>query len=211
MRTQCCQPTFGSAQCNDCPLTAPLYRQQEEAMTDRDKPAAETPRTDVSHRCPNCGAFPVSRPGSLERELTALRAENERLANDAMMLAGAILHCPECGGFRCHVLPCGIGDLIHKYAALAQPEGWIPVSERLPELEQVVIVHYPNGYDGSPVYAWGARCDDSEGWLWGVGSGRSGIHPKENADFNDIEVDDDYKVTHWMLLPPAPPAGEGKG
>lgn len=26
MRHQCCQPTFGSPQCFDCPLTAPLYR-----------------------------------------------------------------------------------------------------------------------------------------------------------------------------------------
>src|SRR3990167_7914347 len=100
-------------------------------------------------------------------------------------------------------------ELAAAQSALAEKERWIPVSERLPGLEQVVLVHFASGYDGSPVYAWGARCDDSEGWLWGISSSRSGIHPKENADFNDIEADDDYKVTHWMPLPapPASPAG----
>lgn len=27
MRTQCCNPPMGSVQCNDCPLTVPVYRQ----------------------------------------------------------------------------------------------------------------------------------------------------------------------------------------
>lgn len=43
MRTQCCQPVFGSPQCNDCPLTVPLYpiyRQPAPSQTG-------TPRTDA--------------------------------------------------------------------------------------------------------------------------------------------------------------------
>lgn len=29
MRKRCCQPPFGSVQCQDCPLTAPMYRDSQ--------------------------------------------------------------------------------------------------------------------------------------------------------------------------------------
>ena len=34
--------------------------------------------SDTPHTCPNCGAFPVTRPGALERELAAALADAER-------------------------------------------------------------------------------------------------------------------------------------
>jgi len=34
---------------------------------------------------------------------------------------------------------------------------WISVSERLPDLNQIVLVCYPSASDGKPIYAWGAR------------------------------------------------------
>lgn len=88
---------------------------------------------------------------------------------------------------------------------------WISVKTRLPPLDAVVLIAYPSGYDGSPVYSWGARIDDSEGWCWGAG-GRFGVRPDKDPGWNDIEVDDDYPVTHWQPLPKppteAPKAGE---
>lgn len=83
--------------------------------------------------------------------------------------------------------------------------GWIPVKRKLPAIDRIVMVAYPSGFDGSPIYAWGARIDDGDGWCWGVRTGYcSGIHPTETANWNGIEVDDDYKVTHWAPLLRAP-------
>jgi hypothetical protein len=82
---------------------------------------------------------------------------------------------------------------------------WISVKTRLPPLDETVLIAYPSGYDGKPVYAWGARVDDSEGWLWGRGGG-FGVRPDKGIGYNDIEADDDYPVTHWMPLPRPPTA-----
>ena len=81
---------------------------------------------------------------------------------------------------------------------------WVAVGERLPEIEQTVLVCFPSGYDGKPVYAWGARVDDSDGWLWGISSSFSGIRPDYSTGNNDISADDDYQVSHWMPLPSPP-------
>jgi hypothetical protein len=87
----------------------------------------------------------------------------------------------------------------------ASGAGWRDVKAELPPLEQVVIIRYPSWYDGGDVFAWGARVDDGEGWLWGVKTGYdASVRPSEDASWNDIEVDDDYPVTHWMHLPSAP-------
>ena len=83
---------------------------------------------------------------------------------------------------------------------------WISVKDKLPPFEKVVMVCYPSGFDGKPVYAFGARLDDSEGWLWGTQSGYcSGVCPGEDAGRNSIEADDDYPVQFWRALdePPA--------
>ena len=80
---------------------------------------------------------------------------------------------------------------------------WISVKHRLPPFEKAVIVCTPSGYDGAPVYSWGARVDGGEGWLWAVG-GRWGVRTDKDASWNNIEADDDYKVTHWMPMPRPP-------
>ncbi len=79
---------------------------------------------------------------------------------------------------------------------------WIRVEDRLPEIEVVVMVRYVSEFDKSDIYAFGARCDDVDGWLWGVA--RTDINITKDAGWNDVEADDDYPVTHWMPLPDAP-------
>lgn len=83
--------------------------------------------------------------------------------------------------------------------------GWRSVDTELPPFNTVVIVRYASGYDGGDVFAWGARLEDCDGWLWGlkVGYGAS-IRPSEDASWNGVDADDDYQVTHWMPLPAAP-------
>jgi hypothetical protein len=81
---------------------------------------------------------------------------------------------------------------------------WISVKDRLPDLEQVVLVCFPSDYNEKPQYAWGARLDDTEGWVWGIKNGYGSLDPAADAAWNDIECDDDYRVSHWQPLP-APP------
>lgn len=88
MRTQCCQPPFGSIQCNDCPLTAPIFRLTK----------AETPRTDAICITPIMGGTVTEHKWdklqalarSLEREnaelrrkLEAVRELNDLRANES--------------------------------------------------------------------------------------------------------------------------------
>ncbi len=80
---------------------------------------------------------------------------------------------------------------------------WISVKDRLPKLDETVLVCRRSGYDGAPVYMFGARIYEDEGWLWGCG-GKFGVTPGDDTSRNDIEADDDYKITHWMALPRAP-------
>jgi len=80
---------------------------------------------------------------------------------------------------------------------------WISVKKKLPPLDRTVMVCLRSGYDGSPVYRWGARVDDYDGWLWGCG-GQFGVTPGDDPCQNNIEADDDYQVTHWRSLPAAP-------
>lgn len=73
---------------------------------------------------------------------------------------------------------------------------WIDVKDKLPPLDEVVLVHYPS-HDNFPVYNWGARVDDGEGWCWGVKGGYgASLRIDKDCSWNDIEVDDDYPVTH---------------
>lgn len=75
---------------------------------------------------------------------------------------------------------------------------WISVDERLPPIDQAVLVAHKSGYDGKPILAFGARLDGDEGWCWGVG-GQYGIR-LDNDSANDIHADDEYVVTHWAPL-----------
>lgn len=92
---------------------------------------------------------------------------------------------------------------------------WIAVEDRLPEFKQTVLVRYPSGYDLSHVYAFGGRVEGENengepAWCWGIKQGYGGIQPGKDTDYNDVECEDDYPVTHWMPLP-APPSAEAKG
>lgn len=81
---------------------------------------------------------------------------------------------------------------------------WISVKDRLPEIDALVMVCFPN-YQGRPQYCWGARIDDAEGWLWGVASGLGGhIDPGRDIAWNSVEADDDYPVQFWRTLPDPP-------
>lgn len=87
---------------------------------------------------------------------------------------------------------------------------WISVETRLPKLDTIVLV-CRRRHDGSAIYSFGARVDDSEGWCWGVKAGYgSCISIEEEASWNDIEVDDDYQVTHWQTLPKPPYTSKAK-
>lgn len=85
---------------------------------------------------------------------------------------------------------------------------WVSVKNRLPKIDRVVIVCWSSGYDGRPVYSWGARVQDDERWLWGIYG--SNIDPRDDAARSGIEVDDDYPVTHWMPSPRPPLRPRGK-
>lgn len=88
---------------------------------------------------------------------------------------------------------------------------WISVKDKLPDLDQVVMVCWPSGYDGKPLYAWGARLDDAEGWLWGVAPGGCAwISPGEDAAESGIEADDDYPVQFWKPLEAPPQLSNGE-
>ena len=99
---------------------------------------------------------------------------------------------------------------VHPPAA-TEGAGWVSVEERLPEIDVVVLTCRESGFDGRPIYAFGARVDEGDGWLWGISDQRNGCDPAQDAHGNDVEVDDDYKVTHWMPLPAAPPAKHPSG
>ena len=94
-------------------------------------------------------------------------------------------------------------------AAIAECRRWTPVEDALPDIDQIVQVRFPRGYDGADVYAYGARIRGDIGcWLWGIQTSRGGIVIGETPSWSDIKADDDYPVTHWAPLLPPPPEGE---
>jgi hypothetical protein len=94
--------------------------------------------------------------------------------------------------------PLGIAPpLSASEPAGAPSEGWIRVSQRLPDVDQTVIISCP--FDDGAIYYWAARLEDGDGWLWGVG-GKFGLRVGETPAWNDIEADDDYAPTHWRPL-----------
>jgi hypothetical protein len=83
---------------------------------------------------------------------------------------------------------------------------WKSVDTELPSIGSIVQVSYKSGFDDKPVFAWGARLEGDEGWCWGVEQMGGGIRPDEDAMWNNIDTDDEYRVTHWMPLPSLPDA-----
>ena len=81
-------------------------------------------------------------------------------------------------------LPTRLGTIIQmdpiNHFSETGMNNWISVSESLPDLNQMVLVCYPSASDGKPIYAWGARCEDPEGWAWATG-GRYGIRLDKDA------------------------------
>ena len=59
----------------------------------------------------------------------------------------------------------------------------------------MVLIHY-DGYVG-----FGSREDDVEEWFWGRSYG-SVVHLAhiDESSWHDVEVDDDYPVTHWAFI-----------
>lgn len=73
----------------------------------------------------------------------------------------------------------------------------------LPPIDQVVWIIYLSGYDDGPVIQLGGRTlvDDLDtyGWDWGTLDGDSFAKNWEPKLYG-IDVDDDYRVTHWAAL-----------
>jgi hypothetical protein len=76
--------------------------------------------------------------------------------------------------------------------------GWIPVSERLPELDTHVWLYCPGE---APFF--GMRESSTDGWMWVEGTGLSML--PSGPEFADITLND-CEPTHWMPLPSAPSA-----
>lgn len=88
-----------------------------------------------------------------------------------------------------------------KHAPTVNNGGWIPVSERMPEEDEEVLV-----FDGAgcSVMALVNR-DKTDVWHW------DGSYYMEWQNFNGTIHADISDVTHWMPLPAPPKEGNGDG
>lgn len=90
--------------------------------------------------------------------------------------------------------------------------------DTLPPIDKIVWIIYLSGYDDGPVIQLGGRTledmvdDDTYGWSWGV-LDSSEFAKNWEPKLYGIEVDDDYRVTHWaeLVWPTTQQAGEQKG
>lgn len=79
--------------------------------------------------------------------------------------------------------------------------GWIAVSERLPEPDTPVWAGWFNA-DGTFAFGLFVRFEEDSEWYWARCH-----HTQSWNDFGDWELDDDYShITHWQPLP-EPPKG----
>mgnify|MGYP002517882068 CR=1 FL=1 len=62
---------------------------------------------------------------------------------------------------------------------------WIPVSERLPEEEKIVLITIDSSYYPRPCVDMGFYKVETKKWYW----------------FNAEDIDTSIKVTGWMPLP----------
>jgi hypothetical protein len=76
--------------------------------------------------------------------------------------------------------------------------GWIPVAERLPELDQPVWL-----YESGRAFI-GCRSDGGGGWLWAQCYVVPSLDDQGNWQAVDADADDDYQPTLWQPLPDVP-------
>lgn len=82
-----------------------------------------------------------------------------------------------------------------------QAERWIPVSERLPDLDTPVWLYEPE-FRGVFV---GMRSAGTDGWLWAE---CSGFQMDDDGSWESVDAYfDDFRPTLWMPLPTAPTQG----
>lgn len=83
------------------------------------------------------------------------------------------------------------------YRDAMEKQKWIPVTERLPEIWEPVLVKYLNYNDGSahPTYVDTAVLLDGNVWYWWEG------------DIGDCDNEVKCTITHWMPLPEPPKEG----
>lgn len=103
---------------------------------------------------------------------------------------------------ECDWPTCGCDPYADKVIAALRgesSEGWISVNDRLPAF------HVPVWLCEEGRMFIGARCDESDGWLWGHCYDSQYL---DNGVWRSdcIEADDDYQPTHWMALPSPPPS-----
>lgn len=139
--------------------------------------------------------------------------------------------CPFTKKYGCDGCPKVSADLIERLtaenAALREKQRWIPVTERLPEPEtDVLAVCNRNGYIFviPAIYEDGKMLTRDSAWNWsdicyyGLYDEEADDYyiPEgwwENRHFNPDDVYNnpvDCAVTHWMPLPGAPEAHNGK-
>jgi hypothetical protein len=122
-------------------------------------------REDFQAQCRNCGAFYCLRCDGLPEKCV-------------------------CGKDDFSIIPVPCSELVKHVAS--KRDTWprpIPVSERLPEEAEEVLVAIKFAADGFP--DWGLASHFADGWqIWGQCVG---------AEDDDICI-----VTHWLPLPPAP-------
>lgn len=78
------------------------------------------------------------------------------------------------------ILECYAEEL---YSKNYRKQEWISVKDRLPEGKVNCLVHYKHSY-----------CDNDGYWAIGVSF----------YDGNEFHIGLEYKITHWMPLPPPP-------
>ena len=111
-------------------------------------------------------------------------------------------------------------------AVLLQIPHWIPVTERLPESEKIVLVSAKSktfGYRHTLMVAHiGHQEFTTEEYGWHEYEGNTEYDEEKDCfwipecwyEVNSVEdngnwiIDDDYDVTHWMPLPEPPKEGE---
>jgi hypothetical protein len=123
-------------------------------------------------------------------EVSAGGLDAGRIAIDAAMGASALPTALSAPALRASAPIAGAGG---------ESDRWIPVTERLPEMDVPVWLA-----EAGDIYV-GGRSDSGDGWLW-CNCYCSHYFTDKGWACGDMEMDDDYQPTHWMPLPEPPDA-----